>query len=311
MDNIRTLDLRRTVSTIFCWLSVVMACFGAFYYNSRVHETGLSYVKASFSFFILYVIASTVSQFSKFILKIIMGLMLMVATMEVVSERTTCGTSCQLTSVLDWLPGVALIVSLFLWLAQVLEDWILSKRLAPKLIAIAWSAAILSHITLQFFLPRLCPKCLLIVCTSVCGLYMTLAHDSPNLNQKLHKVSLILLPAVGLLMALAVPKAEISLRTAYLDGISVETLRKISGDSEIKENELLLLTLPGCSYCEEARIFLQANRYTFRELPLNSVPQSSRSKWVSVAPQMIVMKQGLVHRHLVGYLADEYKEALK
>ena len=76
---------------------------------------------------------------------------------------------------------------------------------------------------------------------------------------------------------------------------------RMSANKQEKLGNIVLATLPGCSWCEKARLALKSNSVSFTEISVDEFESSNQHTIPSTAPQIFVLKNGVILKHVVGF----------
>ncbi len=269
-----------------------------------VEASRTAYASASVSFFILALFAWTIRNLTGPILRLLQTFALLVLSVISAADRT-CITSCRIdVGTLQWLPAASLVLSIAV-VGLTAFSGVLWCRRAVTLLA---SLAVVVHIPLQFFLPRLCPKCLFVVAIMLVGLRLA-TSSKPEPRRTLARwltvsLALALVSSVAVIRSYQPPTHVVSLQ-----GLPIASVHEsIFPD---RSSGILLLTLRGCPACHDAELLLRNLGVKYEARSLNEVSQSSSSPIEPVAPQLLKVDEGVISLHITGFGTEAYKEALQ
>ena len=278
---------------------------------------GSQYAKGAISILIVSVISHIITVLSSSARIGAMLALSIVATIEVIKGHRACGRACELPTSIENLPLLALgIVGLI-----ILITWI-SKNInlrTNQSVTGATTALIvmqlIGFVSLNFYLPRLCPKCIALASLTYMLLY--LKADLNSIEQKQERKIAFLATCLFMVTVFAGFRAplggtqQIPLLTNKTSN-DVLTILGLGSDNVSPESEyLILLTLSGYDACKQAKALLDEQGVRYQVVSLNDIPEEYRRYLTGSAPQLIYLKDGYTDTHLVGFNAGDYRKLIK
>lgn len=291
-----TLSSFKTYAVLGCIFTLVAA------FSADTSRTACS--RASLSFFILSLIAWGSKDLSNPMLRLLQAFSIILLSIFSAADKT-CITSCRTEAgVLQWLPAASVGLAVIILGLSTLLD----VRWCRSALAVTASIAIAVHVALQIVLPRLCPKCLLVVTIALVGVH--LANSSPEKSQLNRSRWLSITFALALASSVAVMRSDQPRSyIASLQGLPISSIHESVFTSQ--GSGVLLLTLPGCPACHDAKVLLRDLGVQYVERSVNEVVRRSPTPLEPVAPQLFKVDDGVISQHVLGFATKAYKEALQ
>ena len=154
--------------------------------------------------------------------------------------------------------------------------------------------------------PKLCFSCVSAGVANILGaawLRSVPDHEAISVRRAFMTPVAIIATLVFVGSFVARPQAPQSTRMTSLVGRSS---RSVGLDGPDVSYEVVLLALPGCHWCEESRKWLSGHHVPVREENLRDAKFAGRPVDSSFAPQLLVLRHGIVTQHIPGLNVEEY-----
>lgn len=175
--------------------------------------------------------------------------------------------------------------------------WAKNLAMPIALAPIVQVALLLTH-------PKVCPPCITLgVLSVICYEYVSrqsLATGSKSSSWRFASVISIFC-CLPLLAYSRQPYTIENMKAVEIGTDFFTLIPSLAADNQKTLNNVVLATLPGCSWCEKARIALKSNSVRFTEISVNEFESSNRHTIPSTAPQIFVLKNGVILKHIVGF----------